>query len=131
VNKYGKERIFRDVTAIESGSLFQQHIFDAIKSANIVLVIIGQSWLTIRDEHGRRRIDMENDLVKAEVSAALKSKSLVIPVLIDGAIMPSLSSLPDELAELSNIHSVIIRDDPDFDMDFDRLCKTMGKNGFA
>src|SRR5262249_35200487 len=67
----------------------------------VVLVLIGKAWLTAQDPGGRRRLDLENDWVRLEVARALERNIRVIPILVDGAGMPSLEYQPAPLAGLS------------------------------
>jgi hypothetical protein len=62
--------------------------------------LIGDQWLTVTDEQGRRRLDDPDDFVRLELEAALTRQVRVIPILIDGARMPHAGDLPDSLAKL-------------------------------
>jgi hypothetical protein len=57
---------------------------------------------------GQPRSDSSSDRVSAEIAAALRRGVLVIPVLIDGARMPTRTELPDALAELAGKRAVIV-----------------------
>jgi hypothetical protein len=60
------------------------------------------------------------------VQTALKRpETRVIPVLVHQARMPSADDLPPELRDLSYRHAVVVRDDPDFHRDMDRLIDTI------
>jgi hypothetical protein len=61
---------------------------------------IGKSWLISSDEEGGRRLDNPEDSVRIEIVTALKRGIRVIPVLVDGALMPRSSDLPDDLKAL-------------------------------
>ncbi len=53
------------------------------------------------DEHGRRRLDDPEDIVRLEIEAALTRKVRVIPVLVNGAAMPRSTDLPPGLQDLA------------------------------
>jgi hypothetical protein len=99
-DRYGAGQVFKDVDSIELGDNFVEVITSAVSSCDVLLALIGPQWLTIPDEHGRRRLDSSDDFVRLEIQAALTRKVLVIPILVDGARMPRAGELPDTLAEL-------------------------------
>jgi hypothetical protein len=51
VNHFGEERIFMDVVTIKPGVDFSKEIETTLKLANAVIVLIGNSWLNIRDDN--------------------------------------------------------------------------------
>src|SRR5690606_32934164 len=89
-DKFGAENVFKDVDSIGYGKDFRGAIRESINTCDVVLVIIGKTWLTLTDERGKRRIDNQNDFVRLEVENALQRDAiLTIPVLVEGAAMPS------------------------------------------
>jgi uncharacterized RDD family membrane protein YckC len=88
------------------------------------LALIGDEWLTITDEHGRRRLDSPDDFVRVEIEAALTRKVRVIPILVDGARMPRADELPDSLAKLVRRHALELSP-ARFDFDTSRLLKVL------
>ena len=73
----------------------------AVGSCDVLLALIGDEWLTVTDEHGRRRLDDPDDFARLELEAALARNIRVIPVLVDGARMPRADELPPSLAPLA------------------------------
>ena len=67
----------------------------------MLLALIGQEWLTITDARGKPRLDDPEDFVRLEIQAALERKSLVIPLLLNGATMPQEGDLPKSLAKFA------------------------------
>jgi hypothetical protein len=61
-----------------------------------VVLIIGKNWLA-------GMVEDPSDRVRVEIEAALGRKIRVIPVLIDGASMPSASALPESLKILARL----------------------------
>jgi TIR domain len=98
---FGKERVFIDVDSIEPGLDFGEVIDKAVRSCGVMLVLIGDNWLSSVDEHGRRRIDNPDDYVRLEIEATLSQNIRVIPVLVESATMPSSQDLPDSMASLA------------------------------
>ena len=67
----------------------------------MLLAVIGDRWLTVTGEDGKRRLDDPSDYVRLEIEAALTRNVLVIPVLVAGARIPHSSQLPASLAKLA------------------------------
>src|SRR5579862_959179 len=93
-DRFGEDQMFMDVDTIEPGVDFAEEIFRAVASCKVLLAIIGPSWLTATDANGRRRLDDPDDIVRLEIEAALGRSVRVIPILIEGAVMPTRQDLP-------------------------------------
>ena len=113
-------RVFKDVDSIELGDDFVDRITAAVASCDVLLVLIGDRWLTIDDAGGRRRIDDPDDFVRLEIQAALKREIRVIPVLVGGAKMPRPDELPAALAGLARRQALELNPGR-FDFDMSRL----------
>jgi hypothetical protein len=109
VERFGKSHVFIDVDAIQPGMDFAEEIFRAVAACAVLLAIIGPSWLTAADERGSRRLEDPQDWVRLEIQAALTPGVRVIPILVEGAVMPSRDDLPDSLAGLARRHALRIR----------------------
>ena len=68
-----------------------------------------------------RRIDDPRDFIRIEVEAALKRNIPVIPVLVHGAQVPSDETLPESMRGIAYRQAILLRSDPDFHRDADRL----------
>jgi hypothetical protein len=102
----GRDEVFIDIDAIAPGVDFAEHIDSSLKTCGLVLVMIGKDWLSVKDAEGRRRIELEGDFVRMEVAKALARTDVrVVPVLVDGAQMPSAAELPPDLARLARINA--------------------------
>jgi hypothetical protein len=99
--RFGSGQVFKDVDSIQLGDDFVEVITRAVGSCDVLLALIGEEWLTITDQHGRRRLDDPEDFVRLEIEAALTRKVRVIPILIDGSRMPRADELPDSLGRLA------------------------------
>jgi hypothetical protein len=107
--RYGEDRVFKDVDSIAPGLDFVEAIEHAIDSSEVMLVVIGKGWIV--DAKGRRRLEDVDDYVRMEVATALKRNIRVIPVLVEGAEMPTAAELPEPLATLTRRHAFEINDD--------------------
>src|SRR5271170_1631643 len=99
--RFGRESVFMDVAAIEPGRDFRKAIDQSVANCSVLLAVIGQEWLDMRDAGGRRRLDDPNDFVRIELASALQRDISVIPVLVRGAKMPIANQLPDDLRDLA------------------------------
>jgi hypothetical protein len=112
--------IFMDVDTIEAGMDFIVAIEESVGSCQVLLAIIGKRWLNSSDEEGKRRLDNPEDSVRLEIATALKRNIRVIPVLVDGALMPPASALPDDLKLLVRRNALEISHNR-FNADFGQL----------
>src|SRR5882757_9953594 len=64
--QFGVEHVFLDAESIPAGADFVQELVGRVRSAQILLVVIGPRWLTVTDSTGRRRIDNPDDWVRRE-----------------------------------------------------------------
>lgn len=115
---FGKENVFKDVDSIPLGVDFRRHIESKVSACSVVLVIIGSQWLKMTNAS---RLQDPNDYVRLEVETALKRNISVVPLLVQGASMPSEGDLPASLQELAFRNGIEVRSDPDFHKDVDRL----------
>ena len=121
---YGSDQVFKDVDDIELGDDFVEVITGAVGSCDVLLALIGGQWLTITDAHGRRRLDDPDDFVRLEIEAALARNVRVIPVLVDGAAMPSAEELPNSLAGLARRQALELSPDR-FEFETGRLLRLL------
>jgi hypothetical protein len=120
VNRFGKNRVFRDIDAVLPAADFVAEIDRALSRAGVLIAIIGPRWLTLTDERGRPRIEDPADYVRFELEKALASPTChVLPVLRGGAGMPAPEELPESLRRLSHLQAIEIDDDQGTYFDFD------------
>ena len=108
VQHFDPAGVFMDVDSIEPGADFLKTLQDAVAAADVLLAVIGPSWLTVADEKGERRIDQWDDFVRIEIAAAIQQGKLIIPILVGGATMPASSALPEDIAALSYRNAVTL-----------------------
>jgi predicted ATPase len=99
--RFGRGSVFMDVDTIQPGADFAEVINQAVESCDVLVTVIGKSWLGLADANGGRRLDNPKDLVRLEIQSALKRKILLVPALVQGAQMPRADQLPDALASLA------------------------------
>jgi hypothetical protein len=102
--------LFMDLDSIAGGDDFPDTIDKALAKSSVVLVLIGPSWLVSPGIDGQPRLSNPQDLVRHEVSTGLTLDRKVIPVLVDGALMPTEAQLPAVLSALSRLNAVELSD---------------------
>jgi hypothetical protein len=122
---FGPQAVFKDVYSIPPGVDFRDHLRSSLGECKVMLVIIGDQWASITDQNGQRRLSDPGDFVRIEVQTGLSLGLLVIPVLVKGATVPSENDLPAELKRLAFHNAILVRNDPDFPTDVDRLIKAI------
>jgi hypothetical protein len=118
--RFGPGRVFMDLESIGAGADFVEVIRDAVGSSRVVIVLIGRRWLSAADKNGDRRLDNPQDFVRLEVETALGRGARVIPVLVQGAEMPTEEALPGPLAKLARRNAIEVSDSR-WSFDVDRL----------
>ena len=94
-----------DVDNIDPGLDFVNVLADKIAACDVMLALIGPTWLDARDAQGNRRVEDPHDFVRIEIESALARDVRVIPVLVDGADMPRARDLPASLQPLVRLQA--------------------------
>jgi TIR domain len=106
---FGPDLVFMDVTNIAPGVDFRKVIEQKVGACDVVLAVIGKSWLTCLDAGNQPRLQSPRDFVHLELASALKRDIPVIPILVDGAAMPAATDLPGSLEALAWRNAVELR----------------------
>lgn len=126
-NKLGKGSVFLDIDNIPMGVDFRKHLGNAISRADLVLVLIGESWLTCTDLDGSRRLDSTADFVRIEIEAALRRGITIVPVLLENAKMPRPEQLPESIRALAFRNATELRAGREFLPQLQRLVNACEK----
>lgn len=121
VQQFGRTAVFKDVDDIPLGINFRTHLDEQVAKCDVFLAVIGPDWMGIKAGEGKSRLDDPRDFVRIEIESALKRQIPVIPVLVRGATISDPDRLPSSLQELSDRNGIVVRHDPDFHRDMDRL----------
>jgi len=110
---------------MQGGMDFHEHVESLLDGCDVLLAIIGKSWTSMTDADGNRRLDDPEDLVRREIARALQRPDVeVIPVLVDGALMPKEHELPPDLAPLARRQACELADSR-WDYDVDTLARRL------
>ena len=124
---FGDDSVFIDIDNMPLGVDFREHLQKAVGQCDILLAVIGDSWLEVSHREGpkagQRRLDDLGDFVRIEVQAALDRGIPVIPVLVAKATMPGEEMLPQPLQRLAYRNATEVRSGRDFHVHMDRLVR--------
>src|SRR5215472_3567432 len=108
--KFGSESIFMDIDTIQPGTDFAEALRTAVGACEVVLAMIGPEWSLAKNAEGQARLQDTNDWVRTELTTALSRSIPVVPVLVGGASLPKLVTLPDDLKKLFNYQAQELTD---------------------
>ena len=118
---FGKQHVFMDIDTLQPGLDFGHALDQAVERSDVLLALIGPSWLSAVDAEGHRRLENPDDFVRLEIASALARGDIrVVPVLFGNAAMPRAAMLPEDLKPLARRHAVEISDNR-WDYDVRRL----------
>lgn len=107
--RYGADRVFRDATSLEAGHDFRHELRRRLERCTVLVVLIGPTWLTARDDAGRRRLDNPADYVRMEIEESLARKIRVVPITLNDVRLPLADELPAGIADLAHRQSRVFR----------------------
>lgn len=128
LNEEYRDEVFIDEDSIP-GRDFREELDAQVAGCALMLVVIGRRWLE-GGASGQRRIDDEgSDYVFREIKAALRRDIPVVPVLVEGARMPTRDDcLPADICALVYRTGVEIRNGKKFHSDFMLLTERIRKD---
>jgi hypothetical protein len=108
-SKFWFRPIFLDVVTINGGQDWDSEIKRGLSRSRVLTALIGEAWMTMKDERGRLLLHKPDDYVRFEIATALNEDLSVIPVLLEGAKMPQQKELPPDMSSLGRKQPIIIR----------------------
>jgi hypothetical protein len=119
---------FLDRSDIQIGAKYAPRILKALAAADIVIVLIGETWLTVTDSAGKRRLDDPEDWVRREIELAQQLEKQVAVVLFDVPADFELGLAADPVPEVKALSAFqsyrIAREYIDRDVSY--LCGALG-----
>src|SRR5882757_6287013 len=126
--RYGKESIFIDVDSVPFGTDFRKYIQDVWSEISVLIVVVGPRWLGAAEgADAVARIRERTDVVRIELEMALKRDVPIIPILVDGAAMPTREQLPRGLRAFSDRNAADVDGGRDFHPHVDRLIQAIDR----
>lgn len=123
---YGDRAIYFDIYSVPDGSDYRDHIRTAIRGVDVLVAIIGRSWIGRNAEH-KPRILEQDDPVRVEIETALASGIPVVPVLVNGGKMPTARELPASLEPLCYRNAAVVESGRDFRTHMERLILSLDR----
>ncbi|MFI7599136.1 TIR domain-containing protein [Actinoplanes sp. NPDC049681] len=116
--RFGPDAVFRDNRSIALATRFDTVLWQRLRSADVVLALIGPHWFEA-DDSGRPAIHDPQDFVRRELAEALRLAIDVCPVLLgEDTPLPRADQLPRGLKTLPKHQYARIRTrDPGPDID--------------
>ncbi|PZO11362.1 MAG: hypothetical protein DCF25_19545, partial [Leptolyngbya foveolarum] len=126
VGAFGENQVFKDTASIPLGVDFTEYINQSVSQCQIVLAIIGKTWVNATEkEGGTQRLANPEDFVRIELELAFAHNIPVVPVFLDGVLPPKPSQLPKSLHKLPGQNGIDVGRDPRFHEDMNRLVKKL------
>ena len=122
--EFGTDRVFMDIDSMPAGVDFHDHLQAILADCGALLVVIGKSWRSQRKGQPARIMDPD-DWVRIEVETALERGIPVVPLLIDGAALPSRDQLPESLWPLLRRNALPVDSGRDFHAQLSRLVRDL------
>jgi hypothetical protein len=90
----GFTSVFVDKTAVKPGDHYESRIHQAVADCDLFVAVVGRDWLSILRE---KIAAGDRDILVREIRSALKQEKEIVPLLIDGAVMPKPTDLPEQI----------------------------------
>jgi formylglycine-generating enzyme required for sulfatase activity len=121
-----RDHVFMDIDSIPPGADFVDVLEGWVDQCDILLALIGPSWIDITDpKTARRRLENPNDFVRIEIRKGLARGIPVVPILLDGASIPDDEKLPEDLKRLLRRNAEFV-EHRTVDTDVERLIRKLG-----
>lgn len=124
VQEFGTDRVFMDIDSMPAGVDFHHHLQEILADCGALLVVVGKSWRSQRKGQPARIMNPD-DWVRIEVETALERGIPVVPLLIDGASLPTREQLPDSLWPLLRRNALPVDSGRDFHAQLTRLVRDL------
>jgi FtsH-binding integral membrane protein len=99
---FGEDQVFLDSASLVPGRRFPDMLKERVADCEVLLAVVHAGWADTPDATGARRLDDKDDWVRREIELALECGKTVIPVLLDGAVMPKEEELPESMREFAS-----------------------------
>lgn len=126
---YGKDAVFLDAKSIPTGKHIRHYIRDCLSQCALALPVIAAEWLNSITTPGLNSGDWNKpiDWVRIELEEALACSNVrVVPLLIDGVVIPREDMLPAGLKELPHHNGLCISSNA-FHEDKQRLVRELNR----
>jgi pterin-4a-carbinolamine dehydratase len=127
---FGTGRVFMDVESVRIGEQWPKRIDRSLAEASVLIALIGPQWVKMFDPtSGQRLLDDPEDWVRREIEHAIAHKLPMIPLLVQGAVLPDVRLIPPSLAPLFKHVALEVRE-TSWAGDCTRLVERLEESGF-
>lgn len=124
----GEDQVFFDKQDLQGGSSWRDAINATLGTRPVVLLLITPDLFGMVHPEGGRRIDRDDDPIRNELLTAQHSGAIIVPLLTEGTLMPSASSVPEPLRFINEAHALKLRTD-DWAKDVERILDDLRAHG--
>jgi len=117
--EFRRGSVFMDIDTIAGGEDFRVRLEASLQKCHVLLALIGPRWME------DKRLHNPDDFVRLEIERALNRGLPVVPLLIDGANMPTVDDVPSSIAPLTQQNALFIESGQGFLDQMDRLVKDL------
>lgn len=117
---YGPQNVLRGSTT-QSAAEYAAVVERDLRASNVALVVMGPHWAVNPGANGQPWLSQPDDPTRIALATALRLGLLIVPVLSDGAKMPTEAELPRDLSRLPQIQAFPVWPTPDLDAYVSRL----------
>lgn len=105
--RFGSDKVFRASKSIHPSQNYRNALAAASAGTQVLLVVIGPSWLTIDDDHGTTPLNSAENWTRKEIVNALGCGAYIVPVLCGrNTSQLRASQLPADLVPLADLQAV-------------------------
>lgn len=98
--RFGHGNVFIDTERIQDGDEIPTNVAEALERSDVVLAVIGPTWLDAAGPSGRR-LDDPDDVVRSEIERARALNLRLVPVMLHGIDPPATHDLPEPIRWIS------------------------------
>jgi hypothetical protein len=118
--RFGEKSVFLSSDSIPLAARFPDVLTESAKTCDVMLALVGPSWLSGKDPGGRPALLADGDWVRREIATALAAGRPVATVRLNGARRLFADDLPPDISELADRQDITL-DRRSYDTDIARL----------
>jgi hypothetical protein len=111
--RFGSGKVFLDVTSVSPGERYPSRLRRHLDRADVVIAVVHDEWV--------RDLRDGQDWVRDELEIALAEGKTIIPLLLNGAEMPTAIELPRSIKEFAHLQAHVARNDHDLALLLDEI----------
>lgn len=122
----GRDQILRSDAIEGTGALRNSRLRDAMQQCQVVVVILAPYWGDSEEPAGTSLLQDPDDPIRIAIEVALQRRSHLLPILVNGFLMPTDDTLPESIADLAGKNALELDTGRRFDDDMYRILDALG-----